>query len=802
MEKRTLIKRAVFVSLAVAVVVVSLVYFGLSFGRPYMGVVLEYQRGAWVISKIDQNGAAAQAGAQIDDEVITIDGAPVESRLVFVEGYGRYSHGFSEIGIISSNGEVLNISVPDGLSWPIVVEHLGFLCLSLIFLITGSYVQVKRPGDIASTLLFWCGPLLLLALSSNAAAQSGYASALFISITAIVLGPWLLAHFFLVLPQERTGLRRSRLVYLIYIPAVLTLVLMPFLGYSDGQQIAAFRTFRFVIIACGFLAAAVIAVVNYFRTSSNRTRQQMKIILVAALLGILPIIIFSLLPEVFSYHPLLPQGFTMLFLVFIPLGIGYAMVTRRLMNIDIVIRKGLVNGTVTVVLAAVLTLALVLVIPSSHDSLMGSQRIAFYLVLGLLAAGLYGALRNVIGKFLDRHLTARRYGITRVIDNLNKNVSTLTDYQDISRIIVATIANAIDPKGVCLSVKSHYGSYEIAATQGLFSEIGYRQMLMDIDVQKNPLLEFPNSATILHPDLEFIIPLNGMQDQIGVLYVAGKDSGEKYTVDDMYLLQEIIDGATASLERTLLIRDVSLRDTFVSIASHELRSPLTAIMGYTDLLREQDPPEEIRKQWLRRIADCNQRLYDIVDQLLNVSRIQSGRTFLKLAPVNIKDFLEESVATHALVTDKHHFSLHIQDGTPDILAEHDKIRQALDNLLGNAIKYSPGGGEIAVRAVYEKQSDRVVISVADQGIGIGLEDRLSLFTTFHRIQRPETRGIPGTGLGLYIVKKWVEAMGGKVWLESELNKGSVFSIAIPAANGRVPYTAGGLPDEENSHRGR
>lgn len=802
MEKRTVIKRVVFISLAVAVVVVSLVYFGLSFGRPYMGVVLEYQRGAWIISKIDQNGAAAQAGAHIDDEVITIDGAPVDSRLVTYEGYGRYSHGFSEIGIVSNNGEVRNISLPDGLFWPIVAEHLGFLCLSLIFIITGSYVQAKRPGDIASTLLFWCGPLLLLALSSNAAAQSGYASAPVISITVIVFGPWILAHFFLVLPQERTVLRRSRWVYLIYVPAVLTLVLMPFLGYSEGQQIAGFRTFRFAIIACGFLAAAVIAVVNYYRTTSNRTRQQMKIILVAALLGILPIIIFSLLPEVFSYHPLLPQGFTMLFLVFIPLGIGYAMVTRRLMNIDIVIRKSIIQGTITIVLAAVLTLALILVVPSSHDSLTGGQRIAFYLVICLLAAVLYAGLRNVIGNYIDRHLMPRRYDIKRVIDNLNKNVSTLTDYQDISRIIVATIANAIDPKGVCLSVKSHYGSYEIAATQGIFSEIGYRQMLMDIDVQQNPLIEFPNSAVILHPDLEFIIPLNGMQEEIGVLYVAGKDSGEKYTVDDMYLLQEIVDGATASLERTLLIRDVSLRDTFVSIASHELRSPLTAIMGYTDLLREQDPPKEMRKQWLQRIAECNQRLYDIVDQLLNVSRIQSGRTFLKLAPVNIKDFLEELVSTHALVTDKHHFSLHIQDGTPDIIAEYDKIRQALDNLLGNAIKYSPGGGEITIRALHDRQQDRVLISVADQGIGIGLEDRLSLFTTFHRIQRPETRGIPGTGLGLYIVKKWVEAMGGKVWLESELNRGSVFTVAIPAADGRAPYDTGGFPDEDNSHRGR
>jgi signal transduction histidine kinase len=378
----------------------------------------------------------------------------------------------------------------------------------------------------------------------------------------------------------------------------------------------------------------------------------------------------------------------------------------------------------------------------------------------------------------------------------------MTDYQEISRIIVASIANAIDSKGVCLLVKSHFGSYEIAATQGIFSEIEYRQMLMNIDVRRDALVEFPNLATSIHPDLEFIIPLRGMQEEIGELFISGKESGEKYSVGDMYLLQEIIDGATASLERTLLIRDVSLRDTFVSIASHELRSPLTAIMGYTDLLREQDPPEEVRKKWLQCIADCNQRLYGIVDELLNVSRIQSGRTILKLDTVNTRDILQELVLTHSLITNKHRFVQNIQDKIPGMIAEYDKIRQVLDNLVSNAIKYSPGGGTVTITASHDEQQDCIVISIADQGIGIGLEDRLSLFTTFHRIQRPETRGIPGTGLGLYIVKNWIEAMGGRVWLESELNKGSVFSISIPAAAGETSCDAGGLLDEENTHRGR
>jgi signal transduction histidine kinase len=115
---------------------------------------------------------------------------------------------------------------------------------------------------------------------------------------------------------------------------------------------------------------------------------------------------------------------------------------------------------------------------------------------------------------------------------------------------------------------------------------------------------------------------------------------------------------------------------------------------------------------------------------------------------------------------------------PDVLVDRDKFGQVIVNLLNNAVKYSPNGGCITLSAYNDLQRHRVVVSVVDEGIGISPEDKDLLFTTFHRIQRPETRGIRGSGLGLYIAKEWIEAMGGEIWLESELNKGSTFFIAI------------------------
>jgi hypothetical protein len=128
----------------------------------------------------------------------------------------------------------MNIELPLAFM-PLIVEHLGYLFLSIIFLGTGLYVQIKRPGDVASTLLFWCGPHLL-GLGANAVAQYGLTSAIFPAIAAVTIGPWLLVHFFLVLPQERTRLRRSRLIYLLYLPAVVTVLLVPFSVLMTGSS--------------------------------------------------------------------------------------------------------------------------------------------------------------------------------------------------------------------------------------------------------------------------------------------------------------------------------------------------------------------------------------------------------------------------------------------------------------------------------------------------------------------------------------------------------------------------------------
>ena len=247
-----------------------------------------------------------------------------------------------------------------------------------------------------------------------------------------------------------------------------------------------------------------------------------------------------------------------------------------------------------------------------------------------------------------------------------------------------------------------------------------------------------------------------------------------------------IPGAPDSSMTGLLAMDITeqkdlqeRRDAFVSIASHELRTPMTTIMGFSELLLDNETLEPSQREWLGRTHQNSRALSAIVDDMLNVSRIQSGRLALDLAHLRLDVVVDEVLAGIQPDSDAHEFSVEIPAGLPMVVADREKLDQVLINLLTNAIKYSPAGGLIAVSARHEERHERIVVEVADQGMGIAPEDREHLFSTFHRIRRPETQGIRGTGLGLSIVSGLVRMMRGEVWVESELDEGSRFIFSLP-----------------------
>lgn len=775
-----------FFIFAHCVMLVSLVFFGLSAAKPYMGVVLSMGEQGWTVQELEPNGQAVQAGMNIGDKPVQINSQPAE---VFLEKYRQtgtvYGLLIRDLTVVDNAGSLKSVSLADVRpSWRTMSELPAKLFVCVIFWITGFYVFFKRPTNRAALLLCLCSLTIGLSFSANAAAERVVPAALEVELITSVIGPWLLFHFFLALPEERTKLQELIPVYIIYLPAAITLVLLPFFGITDGQPQRAFQIIRFVEYGVAFLGAVGVMIYNYVRVGTVRTKQQMKIVLIGALAALIPSVLVVVLPAAIWKQNLLPYGLDIIFFSFIPLGMGYAIISQKLMNIDIIIRRGLVYGLVTFIMAAIMSAA-ILILGTFKGEIDTPQQIIIALGLGIIATALFGPIKKGIEMLLDRFFYKDRYDYRQTIQSLSNSLKTLRDFPEISRFIVATVSDALNLAGACLYVKGRTAFLDLGAAQGIFTD-GERQIELTSILtpsQRNSLVEFPNPATGVTPDLAFIISLVAGDREVGVLCLSEKVSRQQFSSNDLYLLQGISSVAAIALRSASLMQDVSMRNTFVSIASHELNTPLTSVIGYSELLLKRNlQPNEQR--WAKQIFDSGRRIATIVDDLLDVTRIQSGRVVLKLDKVKLEVIFAEHLTMARETSNAHEFIVDISSDVPEVYVDRDKFGQVIWNLLSNAIKYSPNGGRITIAARYNPENFRVVVSVADQGMGIGPADRDSLFTTFHRIKRPETVSIKGAGLGLYIVKQWTEVMGGQVWLESELNKGSTFFVAVPTANTR------------------
>lgn len=223
-----------------------------------------------------------------------------------------------------------------------------------------------------------------------------------------------------------------------------------------------------------------------------------------------------------------------------------------------------------------------------------------------------------------------------------------------------------------------------------------------------------------------------------------------------------------------------MKSTFVSVISHELKTPVALIKGYSGTLRRPDAAwdTETLADGLAVIEEEADRLNALIDNLLDASRIQAGVFKLELNDVDLARLARKVVERFRLQTGSHQFELDFPDDLPSVLADEARIRQVLDNLVSNAIKYSPQGGSIRIGAWREEPT--VTVYVADQGIGIPADGQGRLFDSFYRVDSGLRRQTKGTGLGLYLCKAIVEAHGGRIWLRSEAGRGSTFFFVLPA----------------------
>ncbi len=343
------------------------------------------------------------------------------------------------------------------------------------------------------------------------------------------------------------------------------------------------------------------------------------------------------------------------------------------------------------------------------------------------------------------------------------------------------------------------------------------QRILDLNKQFEKIFEVPPN-NILNQHLGDIQTLFNQifveSDELFELFLASSaDNIEEYSKlvkqnwpqrRELLLYSTPISDDIGFLGRLFVFRDVTkerevdrMKTEFVSLVSHELRTPLTSIKGYTELVLDGDAGEidEEVEEYLGIVYKNAERLVALVNDLLDISRIESGRVQLNIEPVDLNEIVETVTATmqHSIQDKQQILEVQIDPAATGVMGDKSKLIQVLTNYVSNAYKYTQPGGHI--RILINQQGDFASVSVSDDGFGISHEDQERLFTRFYRVDNSMTREVGGTGLGLSIVKQLIGVMGGEVGVESKLGKGSNFWFTVPLESKTEPSQFKDIPTQ-------
>lgn len=506
--------------------------------------------------------------------------------------------------------------------------------------------------------------------------------------------------------------------------------------------------------------------------------------------------------------------------VFLIGGIGYAIIAHRVLDIRFVIAR-IIAYSVLLLTISICYAGTSFLIDSVLSGLgVSTSPLIVYTALTVLVALFFERIKLFLEKITDRFFFKGHYDSARLLSSLSRIMSTNIELSSLTSNVVDTLLSGMRvSRGGIVLLEGN--SVSDVIDRGFLTEpILYYQKL-------SPFLSFYSSIVFdelkegnfkqLMRDLSLEVArvLRVKDEVVGILVLGEKLSGEIYSQQDLQVLEILAPEMAVAIKNsesydkikrfnlilsdevkkaTVELQDANsrlkqldrLKDDFVSITSHELRTPMTAIRSYAwmALYKSDMPLSEKMKKYLIRVLLSTERLINLVNDMLNLSRIESGKIEINPESIDltslIKDIVDELYFSKS--REKQIQFVVLEKLMPKAFADPEKLRQVFLNIVGNALKFTPHGGKIIFD--FFTDSQEVAVSVTDTGVGIAREDVGRLFFKFGRLDNSYTAAATsgGTGLGLYISKNLVELMHGRIWAQSEgVGKGTTFIIALPIA---------------------
>jgi signal transduction histidine kinase len=391
---------------------------------------------------------------------------------------------------------------------------------------------------------------------------------------------------------------------------------------------------------------------------------------------------------------------------------------------------------------------------------------------------------------------------------VSRTLTSTLDLERLLRIIIKTAADLVHSQGASIILEDQRtGVLVFRAAAGPKS-----QELVNIQVpiqgsiagtvfqSQSPLIvqdtgQDPRHYDEVDRDLNFetssilAVPMLFKQKPIGVLEAVNKRDGETFDENDVQILSTLASQAAVAIENARLVSQLQeanarlaeldrLKSNFIAIASHELRTPLGLILGYASFLR--DTADSKASEQIDVVLQAATQLQQLIDAMVNLTHLEAGSAELDLNEFDLQDVIREAIESQRQITTSQNLEIRVDlpASSLPVRADREKINIVLNNLLNNAIKFTPAGGRIQISARY--RSNMVAVSITDTGVGIPRHELEHIFDRFYQVESHLTRHKGGMGLGLSIVQGIVKLHRGHVWAESVEGRGSRFTFTLPA----------------------
>ncbi len=714
----------------------------------------------------------------------------------------------------------------------VAIAFLFNLFLGLLIYFKGR----KNKASIAYVFVTWSVAFWAISMIFYRATGSEnsifWCKILYLSATLI---PYTFLRFSYLFPYGKFNISRTKRILLV-LPVIFVVVLVIFsfvikdVSVHSGEEkeiIFGSLYFLYIIYFSIYFIWPLWNLFVKYKKAVGILRMQLRYMLIGPLIAIVFGTLFNLTLPTLGYFKLNWAGqVSTLVMVF---SVAYAILKYRLMDIRLAMKRSTIFSLIVIAITATSTMSafLVSLVIFGGVYTLKTQIITGLIVALLVAIG-FRPLYEWLKKTTDTFLFKGEYLPQELMADITDIVSRTLDLDVVINTLKNKIINALRVKKIEIVILkensfSIVGDFSITSKKrkALEKIADYFKNQRDVLVLEEMKRKHAENVDLnenlsLIDDLEklntaLVIPLLVKKKLVGIFLLDNKRSGDMFTNEDIKTLETIAGQAGIAIEnarlyeemkdfsktlqkeverQTKTLKDANIRlkqldvakSEFISLASHQLRTPLTIIKGYISMILEGTwgKVESGQKEQLEKVYFSNERLIKLVEDLLTVSRIESGRLEFDLEMVSLENMIDGVIKEFSQIAKNKELYLKFikpQKTLPKIKIDSLKIRQVVQNLIDNALHYTKKGG-ITINLKLKK--DKIIFSIKDTGIGVSNEEKVVLFEKFSRGKDVGKINTEGTGLGLYLSVKMIKAHQGRIWVESEgKNKGSTFYFELP-----------------------